>query len=161
MIPGALFHFPSSRTHGGGLLGLGVNADERHSADSPAVDGNYVAASAQVGLHRFGEGVGHGEAAQAGSVLTEGADEMLGGEARRLKRLLGTHAELNVVQDDLDYCLILLVAARYRDRHHGLVVLVTEKQRGTQRDSRPLAGLDDVGSSRKCVQTAEPASVDN
>jgi hypothetical protein len=36
-----------------------------------------VAASPQVGLHCFGEGVGHREAAQAGTVLTEGADEML------------------------------------------------------------------------------------
>ena len=36
---------------------------------------------------------------------------MLGGEARRLKRLLGTHAELHVVEDDLDGGLILLVAA--------------------------------------------------
>ena len=36
-----------------------------------------------------------------------------------------------------------------------------EKQRGAQRDSRPLAGLDDVGSSRKRVQAAEPASVNN
>ena len=86
-----------------------------------AAGGNHVAASPQVGLHCFGEGVGHREAAQAGTVLTEGADEMRGGEARRLKRLLGTHAELHVVEDDLDGCLILLVAARYRDRHHGMV----------------------------------------
>ncbi len=69
-----------------------------------------------------------------------------------MKRLLGTHAEFHVVEDDLDGCLILLVAARYRDRHHRMVV--TEKQRGAKRDSRPLAGLDNVGSSRKCVQAA-------
>ena len=111
--------------------GLGVNADQRHSADSAAVDGYYVATSLQVGLHRFGEGGGHGEAAQAGTVLTEGTDEMFGGKAGRLKRLLRTHAKHNVVEDDLDGFLILLVAARYRDRHHGLVVVVTEKQRGT------------------------------
>jgi hypothetical protein len=37
----------------------------------------HVATSPQVGLHCFGEGVGHREAAQAGTVLTEGADEML------------------------------------------------------------------------------------
>ena len=72
-----------------------------------------VAASPQVGLHCFGEGVGHREAAQSGTVLTEGADEVRGGEARRLKRLLGTHAEIHVIEDDLDGCLILLVAARY------------------------------------------------
>ena len=84
---------------------------------------------------------------------------MRGGEARRLKRLLRTQGELHVVEDDLDGCLILLVASRYRDRHHGLVVM--EKQRGAQRNSRPLAGLDDVGSARKRVQTAEPASVNN
>src|SRR2546423_15312614 len=80
-------------------------------------------------------------------------------KARRLKRLLGTHAELHVVENDLDSCLILLVAARYRDRHHGLVVM--EKQRGAQRNSRPLAGLDNVGSSHKRVKAAEPASVNN
>src|ERR1700748_2235331 len=125
-----LFQLSSSRPHGGGLLGLGVNADQRHSADSAAVDPNYVAASPQVGLYCFWEVVGHEEAAQAGTVLTEGTNEMLGGETRRLKRLLGTHTELNVVEDDLDSCLILLVAARHRDRHYGLVV--TKKQRGTQ-----------------------------
>ena len=31
---GSLFHFARGRTHGGGLLGLGVNADQRHSAHS-------------------------------------------------------------------------------------------------------------------------------
>src|SRR5215467_8243184 len=82
---------------------------------------------------------------------------MLGGEARSLKRLLGTHAECHVVEDDLDGRLILLVAASYRYCHYRMVI--TEKQRGAQRDARPLAGLDDVGSSRKRVQAGEPASV--
>src|SRR5580693_4412017 len=99
-----------------------------------------MSASPQIFLHCFGQGVGYREAAQLRTVLTEGADEMFGGEARRLKRLLGTHAELHVIEDDLDYCLILLVASRYRDRHHRIVV--TEKQRRAQRNSRPLAGLD-------------------
>src|SRR4029077_484542 len=84
---------------------------------------------------------------------------MRGRETRRLKRLLGTHAELHVVEDDLDGGLILLVASRYRDRHHGLVVM--EKQRRAQRNSRPLARLDYVRSSHKRVQTAEAASVNN
>src|SRR5579862_2509625 len=82
---------------------------------------------------------------------------MLGREARSLKRFLGIHAEIHVVEYDLYGCLILLVASRYRDRHHGLVVV--EKQRWAQRDPRPLAGLNDIGSSRKRVQAAEPASV--
>ena len=43
-----LFHFPSGRTHGGSLLGLRINADQRHSAHSFAADGNHVAASPQV-----------------------------------------------------------------------------------------------------------------
>src|ERR1700735_3420491 len=94
--PRALFHFTSRRTHTGGLPGLRVNADQRHSAHSAAARGNYVAASPQVCLHSFGQGLGHGEAAQAGPVLTEGADEMFGGEARRLKRLLGTQADFHV-----------------------------------------------------------------
>src|ERR1700733_10981334 len=72
VTPIFLFDFSSSRTHGGGLPGLGVNADQRHSADSAAADGNYVTASPQVGLHRFGEALWYGEAAQAGTVLTEG-----------------------------------------------------------------------------------------
>ena len=84
---------------------------------------------------------------------------MLGRKARRLERILGSHAEVHIVEDDLDGCLILLVASRYRDRHHGLVVM--EKKRGAQRNSRPLAGLDYVGSSHKRVQAAEPASVNN
>src|SRR5215470_10533747 len=84
---------------------------------------------------------------------------MRSGEAQGLKRLLGTHAELHVVEDNLESCLILLVATRNRDRHHRLVVM--EKQRGAQRDSRPLARLDHVGSSCKSVQAAEPASVNN
>src|SRR5437773_1547851 len=80
-------------------------------------------ASPEVRLHSFGHGVGDRQAAQVGAVLAEGADEMCGGEARCLKRLLGTHAEFHVVKDDLDGCLILLVAACYRDRHHGMVVM--------------------------------------
>src|SRR5690242_787599 len=36
-----------------------------------------------------------------------------------------------------------------------------EKQRGAQRDSRTLAWLDDVGSSRKRVQAGEAAPVNN
>src|SRR5579872_7079122 len=36
-----------------------------------------------------------------------------------------------------------------------------EKQRGAQRDSRPLAGLNDVGGPRKRVETGEPGSVNN
>ncbi len=71
-----LFHFSGGRTHGGGLLGLGVNADQRHSAHSAAAEGNHVTASPQVGLHCFGQGVGDRQAAQAGTVLAEGADEM-------------------------------------------------------------------------------------
>src|SRR5215472_1388906 len=118
-----LFHFASDRTHAGGLLGLGVNADPRHSAHSSAADGNHVATRPQVGLHFFGQRVGHRQAAQAGAALAEGADEMRGGEARRLKRLLGTHVEFHVVEDDLDGCLILLVAASYRYRHYGMVVM--------------------------------------
>ena len=51
-----LLLFSGGRTHGGGLLGLGVNADQRHSAHSAAADGNHVAASPQVGLHCFGQG---------------------------------------------------------------------------------------------------------
>jgi hypothetical protein len=78
--------FARGRAHGGGLLGLGVNADKRHSTHAAAAGRDHVAASPQVGLHCFGQGVGHREAAQAGTVLTEGADEMLSGEARRLKR---------------------------------------------------------------------------
>jgi len=58
-----LFHFSRGRTHGGGLPGLGVNADQSHASHSAAADGDHVAASPQVGLHCFGEGVGHGEAA--------------------------------------------------------------------------------------------------
>jgi hypothetical protein len=53
-----LFHFAGGRTHGGGLLGLGVNADQRHSTHSAAAGGNQVAASPQVRLHFFGQGVG-------------------------------------------------------------------------------------------------------
>ena len=52
----SLIDFARGRTHGGGLLGLGVNADQRHSAHSAAAGGNHVAASPQVGLHCFGEG---------------------------------------------------------------------------------------------------------
>ena len=48
-----LVHFASGRTHAGGLLGLGVNADQRHSAHS-AADGNHVATSPQVSFHFFG-----------------------------------------------------------------------------------------------------------
>ncbi len=72
----SLFHFAGGRTHGGRLLGLGVNADQRHSAHSAAADGNHVAASPQVSLHSFGQGVGNRQAAQGGAVLAEGADEM-------------------------------------------------------------------------------------
>ena len=84
---------------------------------------------------------------------------MLGREARRTKRLLGIHAEVHVVEDDLDGGLILLVASRYRDRHHGLIVM--EQQRRAQGNSRPLAGLDNVGGSFKRVQATEAASVNN
>jgi hypothetical protein len=108
-----LFHFASGRTHAGGLLGLGVNADQRHSTHAAAARGNHVATSPQVGLDLFGQGIGHRQAAQPGAALAEGADEMRGGEARRLKRLLGTHVEFHEVEDDLDGCLILLVATSY------------------------------------------------
>src|SRR6478609_868110 len=88
----SLIDLARGRTDGGGLLSLEVNPDQRHSAHPLAAGGHHVATSPQVGLHCFGEGVGHREAAQAGTLLTEGADEMRGREARRLKRLLGTHA---------------------------------------------------------------------
>ena len=39
--------------------------------------------ASQVGLHFFGQSVGHRQAAQVGAVLAEGTDEMRGGEARR------------------------------------------------------------------------------
>src|SRR3954470_24542682 len=158
-FPFGLFNFAGGRTHRGGLPGLGDYADQRHSAHPAAADGNHVTASLQVGLHWSRESVGDRETSQLRTVLTEGADEMLGREARRPKRLLGAHAEFHVVEDDLDGCLILLVASCYRDRHHGLVV--TEKQSGAQSDSRPLAGLDKVRSSLERVQAAEAASVNN
>jgi hypothetical protein len=116
-----------------------------------------VAAGPEVGLHIFWQGCWHRKAAEVSAVLAERADEVSSREARRLKCILGAHAEFNVVKDDLDGCLILLVAARYRDRDDRLVVV--EKQRWAQRDSRPLARLYDVGSSCIRVQTAEPASV--
>src|ERR1700722_15165419 len=154
-----LLHFTSRRTHSSRLPGLRINADQRHSAHPAAADSDHVAASPQVSLHFFGDGLGHRQTAQAGAGLTERADEMLRREARRLKRLPGTHAELHVVEDDLDRCLILHVASRHRARHHRIVV--TEKQSRAQRDSRPLARLNNVRSSRKRVQAAEPASVNN
>src|SRR5579863_273906 len=40
-------------------------------------------------------------------------------------------------------------------------MVVVEKQRGAQRDSRPLARLDDVRSSGERVQAAEPGTVNN
>ena len=42
---GHLFHFAGGRTHGGGLLGLGVNADQRDSAHSIVAGGNHVSPS--------------------------------------------------------------------------------------------------------------------
>src|SRR5215469_689242 len=129
-----LFHLVSGRTHGGGLPSLGINADQRHSAHPAAADGNHVATSSQVGLHRFWQSLRHRQAPQIGAVLAEGADEMRGGEARGLKCLLRAHAEFHVVEDDLNGCLILLVAASYRDRHYWTVVM--EKQCRAQCDSR-------------------------
>jgi NADPH:quinone reductase-like Zn-dependent oxidoreductase len=76
-----LFHFAGGRTHGGGLLGLGVNADQRHAAHCAAAEGNHVTASPQVGLQFFRQVVGDRQAAQGGTVLAEGTDEMRGGEA--------------------------------------------------------------------------------
>ena len=49
-----LFNFFSGRTHGGGLLGLGGNADQRNAAHSATADGKHVAASPQIGLYPFG-----------------------------------------------------------------------------------------------------------
>src|SRR5579871_3514716 len=84
---------------------------------------------------------------------------MLRRETWRLKRFLWAHAEIHIVEDDLHRGLILHIAPRYRDSHHRMIIM--EKQRGAQRDPRPLAGLDDVGSSRERVQAAKPASMNN
>ena len=80
----SLFHLAGGRTHGGGLLGFGVNADQRHSAHCAAAEGNHVTASPQIGLQFIGQGVGDRQAAQVGTVLAEGTDEMRGGECRAL-----------------------------------------------------------------------------
>jgi hypothetical protein len=82
-----LFHFASGRTHSGGLLRLRVKADQGHSAHSFSADAKHVTTSPQLGLHFFGQSVGHRQAAQVGAVLAEGSYEMGGGEARRLERL--------------------------------------------------------------------------
>lgn len=51
-----LAHHPGGRAHGCGLLGLGVNANQRDSAHRFAGYGNHVSASSQVGLHLLGRG---------------------------------------------------------------------------------------------------------
>ena len=66
-----LLLFAGGRTDGGRLFGFGVDADQRHSAHPLAAGRNHMAARSQVGLHCFGDGGGHGEAAQSGRVLTE------------------------------------------------------------------------------------------
>jgi hypothetical protein len=79
---------------------------------------------------------------------------MLGGEARRMKRLFRAHVEVHVVEDDLDGRLILLVAASYRCRHYGMVAM--EKQRGAQCDSRPLVGLSGTETTRVRPRETQP-----
>src|SRR6185437_8550267 len=154
-----LFHFSGGRTYGGVLIRLRVDADQRYPADPATAVGHYVATRPQVCLDVFRQGFRHREAAEFGSVLAEGADEMFGGEARRFKRLHGTHAEIHVVEDDLNGSLILLVSAGYRYPEYGLAVV--EDHRGTQSDAWPLARLNHVGSSGKGVQAAEAAAVND
>src|SRR4051812_10721524 len=95
---------------GGGFLRLWVNAEKRHSAYSVAGGPNHVAPSPKIGLHLLGQGVAPRTAAKLGAVLADGAAEVLGGKARRVERLPGIHSEIHIVEDDLDRCLILLVA---------------------------------------------------
>src|SRR5581483_5752615 len=123
----SLFHFPGRWPHGCGLSSVRINADQRDSPHSAVHIAKYVTTSSQVVLHVFGQAAGHGQASQFRAVLTERADEMFCGEARRPNRLLGSHAEDDVVENDLNSCLILLVSTRYRDRHHRMVVM--KKQR--------------------------------
>ena len=73
----ALFHFSGGWTHSSGLLAFGINTDQRHSADTFVTCGDYVAASPQIGLHFFGQALGHRQAAEVGAVLAEGTDEMV------------------------------------------------------------------------------------
>src|ERR1700735_3005476 len=73
-----LFFLACRRTHGGGLLRLGINSDQCDSAHARAASGNHVSARSQVVLHTFRQGRWHRKATQVGAILAEGADEVRG-----------------------------------------------------------------------------------
>ena len=119
-----------------------INATSR--ANSAATGcGNYVAAGPEAGLHSFGQGGWHRK--DCPSVAWSWPKELIevcGREARRFEtrpREQNPRREFDVIEDDLNRCLILLVAARYRDRHHRLIV-VEEQRWELKGDARTLAG---------------------
>ena len=65
---------------------------------------------------------------------------MLRLEARRLDSFLRRHTELDDIQEHLQHCLILIVAARSRHGHHGLPIF--HHQGRAERNARSLSGSE-------------------
>src|SRR5215470_15640353 len=86
LLTRSLFPPAGGRTNGCGLSRLGVNSDQSNSAYPAVSDRNHVASRSQLCLHFFWQGLGHGQAAQSGPILTKGTDEVIRGEALRLDR---------------------------------------------------------------------------
>src|SRR5581483_3211794 len=121
--PRSLLHFARGRSHSCRLPRLRINTDQRHSSNSFTKIAEHMATSSEVRLYVCGQRARHRQAAQLRVVLAERADGMLGREAGRLERLLGTHAEIHIIENHLDGCLVLHVPAGYRNRHHRLLVV--------------------------------------
>ena len=134
---------------------LDVVPDRQHLAAVPVSDPpHYVAAGLQVGRDRLRYPALGDHVAGVRLLREEGRREVARPHGRRVERLLHVHAELDVVQEELQRHLLLAVAARRAEDHVRLPVACHERRR--ERRPGALARLQRVGPRRVQVEHLPP-----